>query len=412
MIQEMTLKNGKKKYRASLSYRDPYTKKVKSLRSSYTSNKSDALKQEKSLRNEAKKLKDPDIFDIFQDSKQTLSQYFDRWYPQYAKRRNMEFATVQGYFDTSRTLSNGKLQYLGSTKLNKLTVALIEFEINKLGNNSAQKRLSHIRGALRDAFNHRLLNSNIGDDLILSKKTIRGKEKPHESFSIDEINVLIDYLYSFDINNYIESMWVVALMTSLVTGLRPQEFRALTWGDLKVNDFGEYVFDINKAVNHPKAKQKTKTTKINAEWYTLPLPDWFVKKLTVYRSIQNKFKDEFLIETDLMFFSGMSYLQYSTIEPAGTKGLYKHIRPLLKELDIKSPNSNSEVVFYHFRDTFITFKLHLYPNRLSEIAEATGHDTVTTLNSYLKPLQQSLGELSPLAQETFKYNKWDFKTSL
>lgn len=192
--------------------------------------------------------------------------------------------------------------------------------------------------------------------------TIRQKPKQLRVFSIQEQQILVNYLKTD------KSLTNLGIMLCLFTGIRVGELCALKWNDIS---FPEKTVHISKTMQRLSVEGVDHKTEIvisapksNCSIRTIPLPEFIINDLVAFR------------QADAFFLTGK---KEKFIEPRTMQNRFKYV---LKACHIANTN------FHTLRHTFATRCVEVGFDTKS-LSEILGHANVNiTLNRYVHPTME------------------------
>ncbi len=330
--------------------------------------KSDAKERVKALERKYKSA--PESFE-FQG---TLDQYLDKWLA--SSKQNVGGRTYQDYVNYLRlhvrpTLGKKKLSTLRPLHIQELVDALRD---KPLAPRTVRHAHSILYRALAQAVKWGVLATNPAAAVNLPKQV----RKEMKCFTPEEAGKFLDACEG--------TRFGLVFELALVSGMRPEEYLALTWPDV---DFQKNTVTVQRVIVWERwTKEKYfAEPKTNKSRRTIPLPPYLMRKLQEHRKAQLEYKlkqgEKYKNEYNLVF----------TSERGTVVSLHnlqrRHFKPLLKTAEV--PN----IRLYDLRHSCATLLLAAGENP-KVVSERLGHASIVlTLDTYshvLPTMQQGATE--------------------
>jgi len=289
----------------------------------------------------------------------TLNEYFDKWLESVSRIRTSE-RTSYGH---ESIFNRNFRKTIGSKKLEKLVVLDIQKVYgDMLGRGLEPQTVKHAHSvlncALKQAVRWNLLPRNPAEYVELPKvhrkeRRVLTAEESRRFISVSE-GITNGLIFEF----------------ALLTGMRPEEYLAVQWGDL---DFERNTVQVRRALVRHKGKWSFNEPKTSRSRRTVILPSSLMPKLKKHRYDQLTQKlrvRDIWEEHDLVFCT-----VYGT--PHSIPNLtYRYFRPLLIKAELP------RIRVYDLRHTHATLLLAAEENP-KVVAERLGHSTIVlTLDTY------------------------------
>lgn len=312
------------------------------------------------------------------DREMQFTELVDIWMEH--KKNNVKDGTLEGL---EMNLKNYIMPSFGNKRLFKIRRRDIIKWINKYANKEKMNKKDKYKyntrlkmfSVLNDIFNYAVyeleaLPSNPCDKLTVpNKDKIRKKDK---HYSLDELNMLLDYLKDRPIQKHKEYNlhYVLAFFLSR-TGLRISEALALTWEDIKGD-----MLTIDKQVDFNEETKVTNITtlKNDSSYRTIKLDKELLNVMKEFKRTQNKviLKYSTFVKSnkDIIFQNNM--------------GDYYRCNSIRADLRIYCKNANVTYKGTHtFRHTHAILSLEAGAS-LKYISKRLGHESIkTTADEYL-----------------------------
>ena len=333
-----------------------------------------------------KVLRERDLGEYIEPSKQLLSEYLDTWLETAVKIRVRD-RTYRDYKEKVRLyikpdLGNYNLQTLSPEHIQKLYNKMLDD-----GKSARTVRLTHaiLKNALKQAVKWGKTNKNPADLVDLPRQ----ERKEMKVLTPDQAAAFLDAAV-FD-------TWKAFFSLMLSSGMRPSEALALKWSDV---DFKKKRVTVCRSLTRTAGGgwelQEPKTSRSRR---TIPLPGAVIEDLQELKQKQEKEAAERkrVIQWNLKGKeTAEKYNEYGFVfaaengEPMSDKNIYRrHFKPILR--DAKLP----EVRLYDLRHTCATLLLAAGENP-KIVSERLGHASITlTLDTYshvLPDMQQAAVE--------------------
>ena len=289
----------------------------------------------------------------------TLNEFFKKWHESVSKIRVSERSAhgqqsiYNRYF--RKTIGIKKLDKLNIMDIQKVYAGMLN---RGLSAQTVKHAHSVLNCALKQAIKWNLLSRNPAEFVELPKvprkeRRVLSAEEARR-FIVESNNIKHGLIFEF----------------ALLTGMRPEEYLAVKWGDI---DFERNTVQVRRALVRHNKKWSFNEPKTNRSRRTVVLPPTLVHKLVKHKSKQiiQKLKAGMLWENnDLVFCS-----EFGT--PHSIPNLtYRYFRPILAKADIP------QIRLYDLRHTHATLLLMAEENP-KVVAERLGHSTIVqTLDTY------------------------------
>ncbi len=203
------------------------------------------------------------------DHNKTFGSYALHWYHTYPEK---QIQSHKRYMTIIRNHLNG----INDKRLSDITKSDIQLLINDATGHPDTQRMIKVTV-------NQILESAIEDGLLYKNvcKNIHIKASGHETKQrvlTEEEKAAIKRLKA---EQKFTEMEVLYLDTLYVSGLRPEEALALTFGDVR-----NCVIDVNKALTW-KGGKRIKEPKTKAGYRKIDVPDWYQKEVDAYRRTHN-----------------------------------------------------------------------------------------------------------------------------
>lgn len=231
------------------------------------------------------------------DPNQTLSELFDQWMNEYA-RRKLGRKTVERY----RSLANYVLPHLGHIAVSKLDLFAFEKVFDDLATQPGKraKPLSPKSVRLIASVFDSMFKRAVGRYKTLKESPVRGCDLPKlhrrnvETLEPEDIR-------RFALHSLQEIEWLRPLAAMAAgTGARRGEMLAATWGSV---DWIGHILRIDKSLEQTREGVFVKPTK-TGEQRLIPLPSFVLRELQIHREKQRRNRELFgadYQEKDLIF---------------------------------------------------------------------------------------------------------------
>lgn len=294
-----------------------------------------------------------------ESSSVTLNEFFDRWLETVSKIRTSE-RTSYGHESKYNRYFRKTIGYKRLDKLNIFDIQKVYAQILERGLAPQTLKDGHrvLSCALKQAVKWNLISRNPAEYVELPKvprierRVLNAEESRRFIAASDKIkNGLI---FEF----------------ALLTGMRPEEFLAVQWGDI---DFEKCTVQVRRALVRHKKKWSFNEPKTSRSRRTIIMPKQLVKKLIKHKAeqiVQKLSSIDAWENNDLVFCS-----EFGT--PHSIPNLtYRYFRPILKLAELP------QIRLYDLRHTHATLLLAAEENP-KVVAERLGHSTIVlTLDTY------------------------------
>lgn len=254
MIKEYTLKDGSKRYMASVYLGvDPITgKKRRTTLRGFKSVKDAKIASAR----EKNKVYDYGVF----GNTTTFKQVFDLWNEAYRPTvRESTYHVVMSMFD------NGILPFFGNKQIGKITTPQCQRRLQFWFENYKEYR--KYKGYSSQIFDYAItlgiIVKNPFDGIKMPRKQAEDKEDTLLYYSKEELETFLGFLKD-------DPFYYTLFRTLAFTGLRKGELQALTWSDidfpngtLSVNKTVAYGLNSRQMINPPKTRKSNRTITID-----------------------------------------------------------------------------------------------------------------------------------------------------
>jgi integrase len=291
----------------------------------------------------------------------TLEEYLDKWLV--SSKQNVGGRTYQDYLNILRLHVRPAL---GKKKLSKMRPLHIQEMVDALKDKGlAPRTVRHaheiLYRALAQAVKWGVLATNPAGAVNLPKQ-IRREMK---CFTPKEAARFLDACEG--------TRFGLVFELALISGMRPEEYLALTWGDL---DFQKNTVTVQRVIVWERwTKEKYfAEPKTNKSRRTIPLPPYLMKKLKTHRRAQLEYKmargEKYKNEHNLVFTSEVgTFVSLHNLQR-------RQFKPLLTKAKVP------EIRLYDLRHSCATLLLAAGENP-KVVAERLGHaNIVLTLQTY------------------------------
>ena len=289
----------------------------------------------------------------------SLNEYFDRWLETVSRIRTSE-VTSSGHESKYNRYFRKTIGYKRLDKLTIFDIQKVYADILKRGLSPQTLRDGHrvLSCALKQAVKWNLLSRNPAEYVELPKvsrierRVLNAEECRRFMTASEEIKHGLVFEFA------------------LLTGMRPEEFLAIQWGDI---DFERSSVQVRRALVRHKKKWSFNEPKTSRSRRTVIIPKPLVHKLIKHKSEQiiQKLNAKQLWENNDLVFCG----EYGT--PLSIPNLtYRYFRPILQKAELP------QIRLYDLRHTHATLLLTAEENP-KVVAERLGHSTIVlTLDTY------------------------------
>jgi integrase len=304
-------------------------------------------------------LRERDQGTFTEPSKVTLDEYLDQWLegavrPRASRRTADGYAALMERY-VRKPLGLKRLDRLQPLDIQKVYAGMLQ---RGLSGRTVRHVHSALHNALRQAVRWRMLSHNPAElvDLPKAQHTERRVLSPEEAQGFLRACQEMRHGLIFEF--------------ALLTGMRPEEYLALKWGDL---DFGRGTAQVRRALVRHKGSWSFEEPKTKKSRRTITLPAPLLEKLKAHRRVQNewglKVGGEWQAH-DLVFCS-----EWGT--PLTVPNLtYRYFRPILEKAGLP------RIRLYDLRHSCATLLLIAEENP-KVVSERLGHSTVVlTLDTY------------------------------
>jgi len=153
----------------------------------------------------------------------TLNAFLDRWLAEF-KKPTVRERTFNQY---TQIIDLHIRPQLGKTLLTELTARQIQNLYNALSKRGLGRTVKYAHSLLSSALNQAVIDDEIKANPALSTKRVPYKKKKIEVFTPEEANA---FLKAATTDRYHVLFWF-----ALATGLRPEEYLALTWPNVNID---------------------------------------------------------------------------------------------------------------------------------------------------------------------------------
>lgn len=298
---------------------------------------------------------------------ETYSELLDSWWETYAPtiKTNSQIAIksqIEKYLRPA----------FGSYKLDKLTPAIIQQQVNKWARDYNQNNGGIKQYGLLHSINKRVLQYgtslqaipfNPAKDIIVPRLKMEKEKDNIKHFTDIELKAFLDYLDSLDSDRYRYFYEVTLYKFLLATGCRISEALALEWSDI---DLDNAVVHITKTLN---LKQEINSPKSKSSYRDIDIDPKTVSMMKLYKHRQTKEAWK-LGRTEKVVFSDFIH-EYPFSRTLRSK-LADHFK------SAKVPN----IGFHGFRHTHASLLLNAgIPYK--ELQHRLGHSTLSmTMDTY------------------------------
>jgi integrase len=309
------------------------------------------------------------------ETKDTLDQYLDKWLEKRAKLK----VARSTYEDYCEILKHHVRPVLGRKQLAKLRREHIQdlvndMQLKKYSASTIRYVYAALCGALRDAVRDGILSVNPAREVDLPKKT---RKRP-KALTPEEARKFLEACS----RNKHGLLFEVALLT----GMRPEEYLALQWGDV---NFEKCTVTVNRTIRWGKWHKW--------EWYwgtgkteksrrTIPIPAHLTQKLSEHRKRQ--------LERRMKLGEKYQNLELVFASEPGTPLPLDNIRSRYFKAILKDAGLPPMRV-YDLRHSFATLILNAEGEmKLKTISDLLGHSNISTTAEYLHPDESMKREAS------------------
>ncbi len=299
----------------------------------------------------------------------TLNEYFDKWLESSSKLKNSprtsygQKAIYDRYFRD--TIGMKKLEKLQPLEIQRVYAGLID---QGLSPQTVKHAHAVIRCSLNQAVKWKLLARNPA--LLAETPPVHRQER--RVLTAEETKRFIEECDKTP-NGLIFEF-------AVLTGMRPEEFLAVQWGDL---DFERKTIQVNRALIRHKGSWSFNKPKTHRSRRSITLPAPLVHKLVLHKQKQTfqRLKCLNLWEDNDLIFCGEfgTPLQISNLT-------YRYFRPILERAGLP------QIRLYDLRHTHATLLLSANENP-KVVSERLGHSTIVlTMDTYshvLPTMQQA-----------------------
>lgn len=298
---------------------------------------------------------------------ETYSELLDSWWETYAPTIKLNSQIV-----IKSQIEKYLRPAFGSYKLDKLTPAIIQQQVNKWAREYNQNNGGFKRYGQLHSFNKRILQygtslqaiaSNPAKDILVPKVKKEKNKVETKHFTDSELKQFFEYLESLDQTRFKNLFCVTLYKFLLATGCRINEALALNWSDI---DLENAVVHVTKTLN---LKQKINSPKSKSSYRDIDIDPQTVTMLKQYKHKQTK--EAWKIgKSETVVFSNIidKYSSYKSLEVA----LKKHFT-----------NAGVPIIGFHgFRHTHASLLLNAgIPYK--ELQHRLGHSTLSmTMDTY------------------------------
>lgn len=289
----------------------------------------------------------------------TLNEFFDRWLETVSRIRTSE-VTSSGHESKYNRYFRKTIGHRWLDKVSPVDIQKVYGEIIARGLSPQTLRDGHrvLSCALKQAVKWNLLSRNPADYVELPKVV----RKERRVLNAEECRRFI--AASEEIKHG------VVFEFALLTGMRPEEFLAVQWGDI---DFERSTVQVRRALVRHKKKWSFNEPKTSRSRRTIIIPKPLVHKLIKHKGEQiiQKLSANNLWESHDLVFCG----EFGA--PLSIPNLtYRYFRPILKLAELP------QIRLYDLRHTHATLLLTAEENP-KVVAERLGHSTIVlTLDTY------------------------------
>ena len=244
---------------------------------------------------------------------ETYSELMDGWWETYAPTIKPNSQNV-----IKGQLENHLRPAFGAYKLDKLTPAIIQQQVNKWAKDYNQNNGGFKLYGQLHSFNKRILQYatslqaipfNPAKDILVPKLKKEKSKTKIKHFTDSELKQFFEYLDSLDQTRFKNLFCVTLYKFLLATGCRINEALALEWSDI---DLDNAVVHVTKTLNY---KLETNSPKSKASEREIDIDPKTVSMLKQYkhRQIQEAWK---IGKTETVVFSNIikKYLNYNSLE--------------------------------------------------------------------------------------------------
>ena len=305
------------------------------------------------------RLREIDLGVYIEPSGMTLNEYLDKWLESAARPR-VSRRTADGYEALLRRYIRGPLGHHKLDKLMPLDIQKVYGKMQNCGLSSRVVRHTHavLHNALKQGVKWGLLPRNASEAVELPKVP----HKERRVLSQEEAILLLQVASGMPRGLIFEF--------ALMTGMRPEEYLALQWGDI---DFTRGTATVQRALIRHKKEWSFEETKTARSRRTVPLPATLLHKLSEHKRKQ---AEERLKAGPAWQPNGLVFCS-KTGTPLSIPSLtYRYFRPILKKAELP------QIRLYDLRHSCATLLLIAEENP-KVVSERLGHSTVVlTLDTY------------------------------
>lgn len=260
----------------------------------------------------------------------------------------------------------------GDIKLEKLTPAIIQQQVNKWArdynqNDGGFKRYGQLhsfnRCILQYATSLQAIPFNPAKDILVPKLKKEKSKTKIKHFTDSELKQFFEYLDSLDQKKFKNLFYVTLYKFLLATGCRINEALALSWSDI---DLENAVVHITKTLNH---KRETNSPKSKSSYRDIDIDPKTVSMMKQYKHRQTK-EAWILGRTEKVVFSDFIH------EYPNNRTLQKRLKLHFKQAQVP------DIGFHGFRHTHASLLLNAgIPYK--ELQHRLGHSTLSmTMDIY------------------------------
>jgi integrase len=300
-----------------------------------------------------------------------FSDYLDDWMKEF-KKGSVKARTLEGY---EYTIQQYVKPYFKGVLLSALTARRIQNAYNEMNEAGYSPRtIAFAHSLIREALNQAVVDDLIDSNPSLSTRRPPRKKKPIQVFNPDEASRFIKSAKQDPLG--------IVFWFALATGMRPEEYLALHWDDL---DLEQHKVSVHRTIFFPKGGGWTiEEVKTDSSIRKIGFEERLARELSAHKraQAQQRLKLGSKYQNNGLVFATRKG------QPLQLRNLtLRHLVPIIERAKIDGPRN-----LYRLRHSFVTLSL-LWGIDPKTVSRAAGHSSVAfTIDTYQHVLPQVADE--------------------
>jgi integrase len=300
-----------------------------------------------------------------------FSDYLDDWMKEF-KKGSVKARTLEGY---EYTIQQYVKPYFKGVLLSALTARRIQNAYNEMNEAGYSPRtIAFAHSLIREALNQAVVDDLMDSNPSLSTRRPPRKKKPIQVFNPDEASRFIKSAKQDPLG--------IVFWFALATGMRPEEYLALSWDDL---DLENLKVNVHRTIFFPKGGGWViEEVKTDSSIRKIGFDARLAKGLSAHKreQAQQRMKLGNKYQNNALVFATKKG------QPLQLRNLtLRHLVPIIERAKIDGPRN-----LYRLRHSFVTLSL-LWGIDPKTVSRAAGHSSVAfTIDTYQHVLPQVADE--------------------